>query len=476
MGRKPERHPFRSEARPARAAALGWTVALALGATQAVPQAADDLPGADFYLDVSSGLVVSDNYDRIVNPSGTTTFLRNSAELGYASVTRRQSLSFVAGANFDVGEFPDDTTGQDDGLNNPFARFNYRRATSDDLLGFSASFRESFVSRAVRFDEDFAGDNTDLVEDTGTRRDAQARLQLELGRAAPIGFSGDLRYQGRRFFDVTDADLDDEDFYAADGALNFRLNGSTRLILGSTFRQRDRENLIETDTTLGLGLEYRTRGGLSVNGRAAVARNVDEQTNAAGDSVTDEDIRPIFAFGVQRALPDGALRFDYDQVLTDAGLRSEATVGRTRQLPTGTLSWRLGISANDFEGPNGVGQLNLLRETPQGVFRFGLTQQVLTDTDDGDVVRSDLRLGWERELTRLSSVTLNMGLSRSEALEEDEPDRSRGSVELAYRYRISPDWSLNTGYRYIATTRSDEKGIYTNEVFANVGRRFSLRP
>ena len=446
----------------------------------ATPQASDDLPGADFYLDLSSGLVLSDNFDRVEEPSGTTTVFRNSAEIGFESITQRERIGLFARTDYDLGEFPDDTTGTDEGFNNTRARLLYGRSTRNDDFSFEASYAENDVSSGNRLDdEDLASDNTDLVDSAGLRQDSAASVGFTLGREGPFGVTGDLGYRGRRFIDTDDPDLEDRDVYFSEVFLRFAPARDTEISFGGSYEERqtfDAADTFETDTFVGVNIARQMREGTVLEASAGVARNLEEVTRADGVRISDEDVRPVFGLAAERQLPDGSVRLSLDQRLTDEGLRSELQIGRNRGFRDSSLAWRIGVSANDAEGANAIGAVRYVRETPQGTFSVDLSQRVLTDTDDGDTLRTDFGLGWDRTLTRLSSVSLDLTLSNSEAFDEDVDDLSRGIAEIAYRYRLTEDWNLNTGYQYYVSTRTDRDDIVENRIFANVSRRFNLRP
>lgn len=454
-------------------------VLVGLWSTPVAPQAGDALPGADFYLDLSSGLVVSDNFDRVVAPSGTTTLLRNSVELGYESITQRERIGLFAGTDYDLGDFPDDPTGSDEGFNNPFASILYGRTTRNDEVTFRASYAENDVSTGNRLEDDLVDDNTDLSASTGRRQDTRASLDFTIANDAPLGARGRIDYAGRRFLDVDDPDLEDRDVYSGELFLRFAPTRSTQVSVGGRYEERqtdDEADTVETDSSFGIGITHRTAGNTVLEASAGAARNREEATRADGSRASDESVRPVFGLAAERDLRDGSLRLSLDQALTDEGLRSELQFGRNRGFRVSSLAWRLGVSVNDTEGANAIGAVTYVRETPQGTFSIDLTQRVLTDTDDGDILRTDLGLGWNRSLTELSSLSLDLSLSRSEAFDEDITDRSRLRGELAYRYTLTEDWNLNTGYRYFVSTRTDREDIVENEVFANVSRRFNLRP
>jgi hypothetical protein len=478
------RHRARSAPSASRIAGTlgGAALALGMGTVAATPQAADDLPGADFYLDLSSGFIVSDNFDRIEEPSGTTNVWRNSVELGFESVTERERIGVFAGTDYDLGEFPDDPAGTDEGFSNPFASVLYGRSTRNDDLTFQARYAENDIATGNRLaEDDFADDSTDLDAGTGRRQDTLARLDFTLGREGPFGVTGGFGYQGRRFVDTsnTDDNLDDRDVFFGEVFLRFAPARDTEISVGGSYEERqtfgDAEST-ETDTFFGIGVTRQFRGSTRLEASAGVAQNLEENVQIDGERVTDDSVRPVFGLALERELQDGSIFVSLDQQLTDEGLRSDLLLGRNRSFPDASLAWTLGVSANDAEGANAIGSVSYARETAQGTFSIDLTQRVQTDTNDGDLLRTDLGLGWNRSLTRLSSLSLDLGLSRSLPLDEEVDDRSRGTAQLAYRYQLSEDWSLNAGYRYFVSTRTDREDITENQVFANVSRRFNLRP
>jgi len=122
-----------------------------------------------------------------------------------------------------------------------------------------------------------------------------------------------------------------------------------------------------------------------------------------------------------------------------------------------------------------VGELAYDRPTRRGGLTLRLSQEVTSD-EDTDYLLASADIGYRHELTRLSQISLTLGLSASDAVDPDETDHQRARLEVAYSRRLTEEWSFNAGIRHLTARESDRGPIVENAVFANVSRRFDLLP
>lgn len=452
-------------------ALAGAAAFAALGPQRALSQ---DAPGPDLFFDFSTGVVISDNYEDLENPSGTSSIWQTDLGLTYSTSTRSQSFVTQLGATYETGYYAD-RPDFDGGVTNPFISVDYILTNKSSFLSFDASYRE----RDNGFRDDESTSSVDLIVDQGTRADATFGAQLELGRDAPFGARFEASYRDTQFFDTTDPDLNDETRYEVLASLRFDVAPNLSLTFDASYSERDEQNSVntfETDVFAGIGLAYRTANGLRATGSLRSARNEVTET-IDGSRRTDIEDSPILNFRIEQERPNGLVFGEIVQDLSDTGRRTDLFVGRDLELRTGEISATLGVTRGENDSElRGIGSFDYRHELPRGALSFGVSTNVFTDDTDGDVVRGDLRLRWERVLTQLSSVSLQMNVSRSEALDPDGTDRFRSTLEVAYQRRLTENWNFNTGYRYGNSEETNRGDIVENEVFANIGRRFSIRP
>ncbi|MEM0937982.1 MAG: hypothetical protein AAGJ91_19030 [Pseudomonadota bacterium] len=439
-------------------------------------QDTQDPPGSRFFLDFSSGLEISDNFDRVQDPDGTSTVFTNTFAFTFDSATRNQRLTATAGVTFEAGEFADDPTGDDGGFDRPFLTLDYTRSNRTSELRFSADYRE----RDNGFDEVEIEDADDLIVDQGRRADLNLGLGLTLGRQTPVTLVSDLAFRDTEFTDTTDEDLNDETFFSTENVLTLSLSRTTSLFFRASYSELDEddaEDTFETNAAGRIGLNFENGRGFS--GSASIGYSVNEtESTVDGETDTEREDRPVAAITLRQARPDGEARATLDQEVNDQGRRTRLSFGRTLTLPRGELVADLGVSAADYDDSlRGVGSLSYTHTLPRGSFSLRFSQQVTDDSDeDGDVFITTAGLSYQRPLTPVSTFGISLDLSASEAVDAEESDSQRTSVLLSYNRELTPDWSLNTGFRHSTFRETDEAPIIENAVFARIERRFDLRP
>ncbi len=447
-----------------------------IGTAPALAQETETLPGAELYLDFSSGLEVSDNYERLTNPDGTSLAFLNSLALTFDSVTRNQRFTASAGFTFETGYFPDDPDEDGRDVDAPFVSLAYTLENRNALLSFTGRYAE----RENGFDEIEIQNADDIVVDQGTRSDLTLSADLILGREAPLTFSSELFYRDTKFFDTSDPSLDDEIFYSSDNTLSLDITRTTSLFISASYFERDEEDELDTferNSATRLGLSFENASGLTAAFSAGYSVNEVDRTIDGSRETTRED-RPIAEISLAQERPNGTISAGLEQAVNEQGRRTNLSIGRSLALPRGELSATLGVSAADYDDSlRGIGEIRYSHLLPRGTLDLRFSQRVVDDTDeDDDVFITAAGLSWNRDLTSISSVGLNIDLSASEAVDADEADRQRASLTLNYNYALTEDWALNTGFRHSTFRESDEPPIIENAVFAFIERRFDIRP
>jgi hypothetical protein len=314
--------------------------------------------------------------------------------------------------------------------------------------------------------------------DEGTRRDTDIRLGFELGRAAPFGMTATAYYLDRQYFDTTDPDLADE--ISSGGLLDFRLSLSrtVALTLGATYDERDEaddENTFETNASVGVGVEVQVNPSLLLSARINNAVNELERT-VAGVRTTTETEGPTFRFALEQDRPNGAITASADSSLSSTGTLTSVRFGRSLELRAGRLGFTLGASMTESGEVRPIGSLAWAQSLPRGEVSADFSQSVSSDDDDIDSLNTRLAVRYTRELTALDGLRLSLDVGRSDELIDDGSETAQVGAEVAYIRRLNADWSLTTGYRYGVSQETGQDDVAENRLFANVGRRFSLRP
>ncbi len=465
---------------PRRASRILWVVclgALLAGRPGVAQQEAVDLPGPELRLDVATGLVVSDNIERARDPAGVSSVSDTRFDLVYDTRTRSQRFTLEAGATLEFGAYADRETA-DPGLKSPFFSVAYLRESRGAALALQASYRlvDNGLERTVAADPDGEGNPRDLIVDQGTRATSRFEASLALGRDAPLGYAATLRYAERRYFDTTDPDLTDRRTLSFDQALRASLSRTTGLVFDLDYSERDEDDAeatFERNVAALVGLDHRTAGGLTASARFGYS--VEEITRTRGGRrKTDRQDSPVLTFSLAQARPNGEITAALTRSLGEQGTRTTLRLGRELELPRGRLEADLGATVGETdEELRLVGRLAYDRPTRRGGLTLRLSQEVTSD-EDTDYLLASADIGYRHELTRLSQISLTLGLSASEAVDPDETDYQRTRLEVAYSRRLTEEWRLNAGIRHLTGRESDRDPTVENALFANLSRRFDL--
>lgn len=463
------RHRTFDPARRVRPGAALSLAALIAALPVLAQQSGESLPGPDVTLDVTSGVVVSDNIERRRDPAGTSAVSTTRLDLAFSSRTRAQELTLRAGARLEFGNYADEDTA-DPGVQSPSLSLGYTRESRDAALSLGADY----ALRELDTEREEVEGGEDLIIDQGQLETRRLSADLALGRDGPVTYTAALSFSDRLYSDTTDPDLNDQVSAAFDQRLSLALNRATRLEFSLNYRERDEddaEDTLETNAAARIGLNVRARSGLTASGSLGVS--VEEVTQ---DGETDRQEAPVLSLSVTRPRPDGSLSASVTRSLDEQGSRTTLQFGRALALPRGSLDGTVGLTVGETDDTlRLIGSLGLDRPMPRGALSLSLSQEVNAD-EDSDFVRTSVGLGYTHELTRLSQLSLSMDLSAVDAVSPDEADRQRTRVQLAYRRQLTEDWSLNTGVRHLTARESDLDPIIENAVFANLSRRFDLRP
>ena len=173
--------------------------------------------------------------------------------------------------------------------------------------------------------------------------------------------------------------------------------------------------------------------------------------------------------------PRGNLTFGFDITDTPEGSRVGATVGRSLAYPLGIVSGRLGLT----RGSNGEtfinGGVNLTRALPNGNLNFDLARTVRSGSlEDTEQLSTSLRVGYLRELTPLSSLSVDFNWAEVEQTDAGT-DTTSASIEASYRRELTQDWGINVGVRRLFQDDGVSASRNSNEVFLNLRRSFLTR-
>lgn len=402
---------------------LGGAIGLgaALMASAATAQDADG--GLRLVFGIEERLEYGHNLALAVPAEGSTSSAATTLSFGLYASTPLDRLEFTASAALLVENAPD-TDGTVTDIARPRLGFSYTREVPNALFGIGLSY--------ARDDVDRLSDDLADADATGTETDYGVTLRFETGRTTPASFFARADYDVTEYEDTTDPDLIDT-----------------------------------TTTSLEVGTRLRFSDVLTGSASLEFSREDEDGAPDTTDTLTA-------AFGLDRALANGSASLDLTHSAEDGGEdRTTLTLGRTLELPNGSLAARIGLSHSDLGGTDLVGGLDWTQRLPNGGVTVSLERSGSYDSDnDETTVDTALSVEWTQEINPLSSLAVDASWALSDAASERIEESELG---VTYRTALTRDWQLESGLRY--NWRDDADGHAESPlVFVSLGRSFTLRP
>ena len=425
--------------------------ALSLSATAlALPAGAQQGPGREGVLSYGTGL----DFDFEDGLSSTT-------DVGVTLRTRTAVDQFELRFGTELfGDFTDSGT-DDFAFRNRYVNTTFARRVANSALNFSAGYTETDLDDDV----DTAGPVI-IITDTGELATTRATLGFQTGIAGPFGLSFDARYRDSNYSNTIDPDLEDEVEIGADVLARFALSRTLDLRARAGISQIDEDDLFGTErqsTFVGVGVGGTNGQGLTFTADLLFDRS-EVTTTAPVSSSTDDGLG--FDIDVSQARPDGSAGVRLASRVDDTGRRTEASVLRRFDRPTGGLSLSLGVV--DQEGDDTlrpIGSLAYSRDSGDGQTISARIGQHAGSRNGGTVVSTSVDLNYSRDINGVSGWSAGLGFFATDDLGGGDYD-DRTTASLAYRRDITPEWSMNTGYSFSRDSDGDE----ANSVFFNVTR------
>lgn len=437
-----------------------------------LPVAAQD-SGTEMVFGFSQGLETSDNLELDPVSQGSTTFASTGLSFELIKQTPLDRFGLLASGVLRGVSGP----GADSGLDNQALELSYGRQGADAAFEATAGYLQTNIEFLEPLDGIIGDDgeidlppDADELSGTGNRERYAAGVALELGREAPTGASFRADYVAFRYSDTTDPELFDNDLSEAESEVRFRLSPVAVARLGLGYRLYEAEDAEQTrrDTSRGYA-------GLSVEVSPVLRLDADlgyASIDTREFGVTEKSSGLEALLRLERDMPNGTVTAEAEQYVTDDGTIRTITAGRSLELPSGALSATLGAADSDTGQSEIIGSLSWSQELPSGGINAQLQRWVDFDEDDGNVLRTALLLDYNHEINGLSSIGLKAGYTVSD---EAGGSTDRASFTAEYRYALTQDWSLNTGYRYRMREDLAEQRAQSHAVFVSIGREFRVR-
>ena len=174
---------------------------------------------------------------------------------------------------------------------------------------------------------------------------------------------------------------------------------------------------------------------------------------------------------VTQTLPNGSvyggLQFD------DSGASSSTalTIGRSLDLPSGTLSANLTADWSGVGSAQILGTANYTQQLPDGSVSVDFSQTLTTDSLSQDIKFSTLGIGYQKSLNSNTGLSLDLDLRRTEdAGGGVAATLNRASLSAAYTQALTPDWDLSVGYTHLQNSGSAIASATSDKVFLRLTR------
>lgn len=425
-------------------------------------------PGIAARFDVTQRLEFSDNPDFDVDGSSDL-FGRTILGFSLDSVTPLQN--FNLDLNVDIEEGRDNRDSLD--LTNATVALGYLRQTRNALVGTDISYREADANSGIT-DDEIDLDGNVINQNDGTRQTLSYGLEAALGREAPVGASFAWRYRELTFSGTDDPDLRDSSTNDLSGQIDFRFSPRITASLVA--------DLVESDTS-GTGVDRKTTGlgtelqlDISRLHRVDLFLGYDRIERSGTQTGTDEGLSGSIDWTRQMTNGEIGLGYRSEVASNSDGRRSFLSAVRNMELPRGALDLELGLTGSETVGSDPLVDITYRHERPRGLFTLGMLQSVNTDDDNDEEIITRLRASYDHRINTVSSFGLSGAFFDRNELDAAGNDAQRIDIDLTYRYDLTRDWGLVSGFRHSMSTEDSGRDRTENSVFVGLQRSFDWTP
>ena len=446
---------------------LALTSTLALVTAPLSTAVAQDGQGLRGTLSFSQGLSVSDNANLVASPSDTDITSQTGLTFGLTSETRTQQFSLSVGTILE-GDLGSNSAGDDFEFTSDTVDLNYTRLGATSRLTFGALYQRREIDD-LEYELDFDPDT--LVIDGGSRERTRLSVGVETGIGTPLNLKLDVASDQSTYTDTVDPDLTDTESVSVDALARFRLSPTlTARALAGTKDTKD-DDAVQTNRDsryLGFGIEGDATASLSYS--ADVIYDRTETTTNAPSSSTEDGIGLTLAMTQERA--SGSIGGTLSSRVDDSGRRTSASVTRSMELPTGDMSFSLGLVDQEGASIRPTVALSVSRDLPSGALSAQLSQTPRTD-DGAAYLNTTLSVNYAQTINDVSQWSAGLRYVDTNALGFSD-DASRTTATLTYRRDLTEDWGLRTGYEHIIAESDGDPNRKSNTVFMSIERDFTF--
>jgi hypothetical protein len=386
---------------------------------------------------VAQRFEASDNLE-LDDPSAGNSFSSTTRlSFGLVSETALSRFTLDASAGL-VGAFGPGSSLIDEGLVSPGISFNYDRSVASANLNVTGSLNENSITNnnTVALTDPTADPSLLDVVSGGKVRTHSLDATLNFRQDTPLSFGVTAGLSGTRYTSATDPTLID--------------NNSTRAGITASLA-------LSEVATAKFGLRYST---------------YKEDTAGAPLYYTKG-----FDAGIEFERPDGIASADFSTDHRRSGNRNRLSFKRSVDRPDGQFSAEIGAVrtlANDVEL---MGELAYSQEFPLGTIDASLRRDNVVSNKDTEYNITTVSLGYNRDLTAVSSLRLDIGYTDSEQT-NISTTTTYTNFGVTYTHQMTKDWGLDVGYDHSRRHKNGTTGssARSNTVFVELRRIFEYRP
>jgi hypothetical protein len=462
-----------------RVAAIGALGLYALS-SQAQEGPAD---GLAMTLDVDQRFGIDTNEGLTSGGEEDSKFSSTQLTFGLTTDTAVDSLSLIVSGDIRITDGPDDP-GTEFGVDSSSLRLSYNRDTGNSALTFRTNYRLSDVDTTLPF-SDFIDPNTgnivlpddlDSLNGTGTRRSLGFNGSLELFKYAPVGLILDASHNTTTYSDTSDPDLTRNERLSLGATVRLTLSPVLEGNLNvrhSSFEDEDVDMTESNTDNVSFGLIYDASQSAQYHGNIGYAvSDKDEGVGIARMRTHEEGVTG--SFGADFLLPNGSISPEITSDVTTNARRNTLNVARVYELPNALLSGSLGLTHGEANETNIIGSLRFTQAVPNGDINVLFNRYVSEDSDDDERLYSALSIGYSHEINNFSSLDLRTSFTTSNTTAKTDLN-TRIRASATYRYDVTQDWSLSTGYIFRQRDDATSASADSHSLFFGIGRRFDLQ-
>lgn len=448
---------------------LALACTLSVAALQAVAQGASQAPTVTARL--AFDLEVNDNFDLREDSLGTATIGTTRLSFGYNQQTPVDSVAALVSGVVRASDLPE--IGQEVVADDPRLNLTARRTVDDNTVGLTLFFNRvnlDFFDPLDDIDEDGQFDESATQ---GERTAIRSAFDTTINGDGPVTVGANLRFVDISFTDLAEDD-DQQDRQTIAGGVNAGFDLTPTLTLTSAVNA-EREDVGEGDNSIRLNRNANVGFNARVNPRASVNARIgftQAEADRNDNEKTEDGVTGNIGFAIDE--PRGQFRGNAGSTINENGQLVNFSLGRSLQLRNANFNGDLGVTIDDDGEQFATGNISYGFNNRRSSFGASFNQQVGVDEDGDNVINTFASVNFGQQLTRLTSLNLNLagGLSRQADADRTETNE-RVNFTAQINRRLTEDWTANFGYRARYFDDDDQDPANSNAVFVGIARDFA---